>query len=157
MATLRAAPASLSSRLRIARHAVAALATLALAGCPLHRSSTLSVSSSASASSSRAGSSGSSRAATSDPPSSGIHGAIVRSQLEALHGMTPDQAKAQLLKYGHDGKVSLGVVTDYGGGQTFQQACGVNKVCETSGGPGISLHDDITLYLNPVLTIAPPP
>lgn len=138
----------------------AAILALALAGCPLNHSSTMSASSSSSSSSSTPSSSGTSASAGDErepPPSSGMHGSIVRSQLETLHGMTPDQAKAQLKKLGHDGEVKLGVVTDSGGGQTFIQACGVNKVCETSGGSGISVHDDITLYLNPTLTIAPPP
>lgn len=86
-----------------------------------------------------------------------IHGAIVRRQLEALHGMTPEQAKQQLRKLGHDGQVNVGVVTDHGGGQTYLEDCGENKVCYTSGESGIGLHDNITLYLNPTLNIAPPP
>src|SRR5262249_10308908 len=48
-----------------------------------------------------------------------IQGAIVRRQLETLHGLTPDQAKQQLRKLGHDGQVSLGEVTDSGGGHTY--------------------------------------
>ena len=86
-----------------------------------------------------------------------IHGAIVRRQLEALHGLTPDEAKQQLKKLGHDGKVSVGVVTDFGGGQTYIKACGQNKVCYTSGESGIGIHDDVTLYTNPTLKIAAPP
>ncbi|MEO7730492.1 MAG: hypothetical protein ABIY55_05930 [Kofleriaceae bacterium] len=136
----------------------AAILALALAGCPLDHASTMSASSSSS--SSTPSSSGTSAGAGDErepPPSSGMHGSIVRSQLETLRGMTPDQAREQLKKFGHDGEVKLGVVTNSGGGQTFIQACGVNKVCETSGESGISVHDDITLYLNPTLTIAPPP
>jgi len=86
-----------------------------------------------------------------------IVGAIVRRQLEALHGLTPDQAKQELKKLGHDGQVSIGEVTDSGGGHTYIKACGQNKVCYTSGESGIGVHDDITLYVNPTLKIAPPP
>jgi hypothetical protein len=154
--------ATIHLTLRSARHTLgAALVALALAGCPLNHSSTMAVSSSASASTSSSASAGATRAdgerAASEPTSGSARSRIVRSQLEALHGLTPDQAKAQLKKYGHDGEVRLGVVTDMGGGETFVEACGIDKVCETSGSSGISIHDDITLYLNPVLTIAPPP
>ena len=86
-----------------------------------------------------------------------IQGAIVRRQLETLHGLTPDQAKQQLKKLGHDGPVSIGEVTDSGGGHTYLKACGQNKVCYTSGESGIGVHDDITLYINPTLKIAAPP
>ena len=86
-----------------------------------------------------------------------ITGAIVRRQLEALRGLSPDEAKQQLKKFGHDAKVSVGVVTDSGGGQTYIKACGQNKVCYTSGESGIGIHDDVTLYTNPTLKIAAPP
>jgi hypothetical protein len=86
-----------------------------------------------------------------------IHGAIVRRQLESLRGLTPDQAKAQLKKMGHDGEVKIGVVTDYGGGQSYIKECGQNKVCYTSTESGTGIHDPITLFINPTLTIAPPP
>jgi beta-lactam-binding protein with PASTA domain len=86
-----------------------------------------------------------------------ITGAIVRRQLETLHGLTPDQARQQLNKLGHDGKVTIGEVTDSGGGHTYLKQCGQNKVCYTSGESGIGIHDDLTLYINPTLKIAPPP
>jgi hypothetical protein len=86
-----------------------------------------------------------------------IAGAIVRRQLEALRGLTPDEAKLQLKKLGHDAKVSIGTVTDSGGGQTYIKACGQNKVCYTSGESGTGIHDDLTLYINPTLKIAAPP
>ena len=86
-----------------------------------------------------------------------IAGAIVRRQLESLHGLSPDEAKQQLKKLGHDAKISVGVVTDSGGGQTYIKACGQNKVCYTSGESGIGIHDDVTLYINPTLKIAAPP
>jgi hypothetical protein len=86
-----------------------------------------------------------------------IAGAIVRRQLAALHGLTPDQARQQLKKLGHDGKVTIDEVTDSGGGHTYVKQCGQNKVCYTSGESGIGLHDDLTLFINPTLKIAPPP
>jgi hypothetical protein len=84
-------------------------------------------------------------------------GSIIRSQLATLHGLSPDQAKAALKKMGHDGAVKIGEITDSGGGHAFNKACGENKVCSTSGESGIGLHDDITLYINPKLSIALPP
>ncbi len=86
-----------------------------------------------------------------------ITGAIVRRQLETLHGLTPDQAKQQLRKLGHDGKVTIGEVTSTGGGHAYLKECGQNKVCYTSGESGIGIHDDLTLFINPTLKIAPPP
>jgi PASTA domain len=86
-----------------------------------------------------------------------IKGAIVRSQLLTLRGLTPDDAKVQLRKLGHDGEVRIGTVTDYGGGKTFDKDCGVNKVCYTSGESGIGIHDAVTLFINPVLKVAAPP
>jgi hypothetical protein len=86
-----------------------------------------------------------------------IAGAIVRRQLETLHGLTPDEAKQQLKKLGHDGKVNIGDVTTSGGSHAYIKECGQNKVCYTSGGSGIGIHDDLMLYINPTLKIAPPP
>jgi hypothetical protein len=86
-----------------------------------------------------------------------ISNAIVRHQLKTLHGLTPDQAKLELKKLGHDGEVHIGTVTDHGGGKTFIKECGVNKVCYTSDEAGIGMHDQIILFINPVLTIASPP
>ena len=86
-----------------------------------------------------------------------IRGAIVRRQLETLHGLTPDHAKQQLKKLGHDGNVNISEVTSTGGGHAYIKECGEDKVCYTSGESGIGLHDDITLFINPTLKIAPPP
>jgi hypothetical protein len=86
-----------------------------------------------------------------------ISGAIVRRQLATLHGLTPDQAKQELKKLGHDGKVHVRDVTNYGGGHTYVKECGENKVCYTSSESGIGLHDELTLFINPTLKIAPPP
>lgn len=87
----------------------------------------------------------------------GMKGIIVRGQLATLKGLTLDQAKQQLKKLGHDGEVTVAVVTNSGGGQTFVKGCGDNRVCEWSGESGISIHDGITLYTNPKLSIASPP
>jgi len=135
---------------------VVALAT-ALAGCPLSASTTTTTTMSARA---VAPSTSAPVAAAEAPEPPGEHvisGAIVRRQLETLHGLTPDQARQQLKKLGHDGNVSIGEVTDSGGGHTYIKACGDNKVCYTSGESGIGLHDDLTLFINPTLKIAPPP
>jgi len=84
-------------------------------------------------------------------------GIIARREIEALHGMTPDQAKARLKQLGHTGEVIVHTVMNAGGGDGFDPKCGDNKVCSTSGDGGIGLDHRITLYINPVLTIAPPP
>lgn len=130
----------------------------ALAGCPLTASTTTTTTTTvpgrAIAASSSAPAAGAGASASNEQI---ITGAIVRRQLEALHGLTPDQARQQLKKLGHDGKVSIGEVTDSGGGHAYLKDCGANKVCYTSGESGIGLHDDLTLYVNPTLTIAPPP
>jgi hypothetical protein len=86
-----------------------------------------------------------------------LTGIIVRRQLAALHGLTPDQAKQELKKLGHDGPVHVRDVTDYGGGKTYIKECGENRVCSTSSESGIGLHDELTLFVNPTLKIAPPP
>jgi len=146
--------------------AVLAVATLGLTGCPLNHSSTLTTSSSSSSSSpsssaSPSPSEPSTPSSRSDdreaPPSHALHGIIVRSQLESLRGLTPDEARAKLKQYGHDGEVKLDTVIAPGGGPGYDKNCGVNRVCDTSGNSGVSVHDAITLLLNPTLTIAPPP
>jgi hypothetical protein len=76
-----------------------------------------------------------------------IGGAIVRAQLFALLGKTPDEAKALLQSYGHDGKVTVRrgdpMVHDY-------SKCEEGVVCWFNASEsGISVHDDITLYTKP--------
>lgn len=125
---------------------------LALAGCPLIKTSS---------STTMPGSPGSPGSPDSDdgsaPPSMFIKGIINRDQLATLRGMTPDQAKQELVRLGHDGTVIVAVVRNLGGGETFVEGCGDNKVCETSGDAGVSVHADITLFVNPTLTIDVPP
>ena len=83
-------------------------------------------------------------------------GMVVRDQLRTLIGLTPEQAKAQLVKFGHDGEVVIATVMNSGGGESFVKGCGENRVCELSEDAGMGIHDPITLYINPHLTIAPP-
>ena len=131
---------------------------IALAGCPLGTTTTTTLT----AGRSVAATPSAPAAAAADSPSDasgehGIKGALVRRQLESLWGLSPDDARRQLKKLGHDGNVAISVVTDSGGGHTYRKDCGENKVCYTSGESGIGLHDDLTLFINPTLTIAPPP
>ncbi|MGN6104905.1 MAG: hypothetical protein ACTHU0_07370 [Kofleriaceae bacterium] len=81
-----------------------------------------------------------------------ISGAIVRSQLQALIGMTTDQAKAALAGYGHAAAVTVKPAS------RFYERCGDNRVCAFSAAEsGIDVHDPITLYINPTVTISAPP
>jgi hypothetical protein len=107
-----------------------ALILLALAGCQLSTAS-------------RGGS-------TPDEPerstetSRGIAGAIVRDQLVTLYGKTPDDAKAALAGWGHDGAVM--VMTD----DRHHDGCEVGRVCRFDRPEsGMGVHDPITLYTNP--------
>jgi hypothetical protein len=136
------------------RELVVVALAIALAGCPLGTSTTTTTTTTLTAARPVAAPT-SAPAAEAEPGR--IRGAIVRSQLETLWGLSPDEARQQLRKLGHDGNVSIGVVTDSGGGQTYLKDCGENKVCYTSGESGIGVHDDLTLFINPTLKIAPPP
>ena len=119
---------------------------IALAGCSLIKTSS---------STTTPGSSGSS--GSPDTETWQHKGIIVRDQLATLTGLTPDQAKQELKRLGHDGTVSVAVARNNGGGETFVESCGENKVCQTSGESGISVHDEIVLYINPQLKIDLPP
>jgi hypothetical protein len=58
--------------------------------------------------------------------------------------MTPDDARAALAGYGHDGYVSVDVASHY------DAACGTDKVCGFDRPEsGMGVHDAITLYINP--------
>jgi hypothetical protein len=78
-----------------------------------------------------------------DEPSPGIRGALVRSQLEPVRGMTVADAKAYLLRVGHDGEV---LVREQ---HTFSDSCGVQKVCSVHPESGTGIHDPIELVINP--------
>jgi hypothetical protein len=137
------------------RELILVAVAVALGGCPLGTTTTTTTTTLTA---------GRPIASSSEPPAAEtapepgrIRGAIVRSQLESLWGLSPDEARQQLKKLGHDGNVSVGAVTDSGGGQSYRKDCGENKVCYTSGESGIGLHDDLTLFINPTLKIAPPP
>jgi hypothetical protein len=82
-----------------------------------------------------------------EPPRSGIAGAVVRDQLLALIGKSPDDAKAALASYGHDGHVWVDMQAEY------DADCGAERVCGFDvPESGMGIHDAITLYINP-----PPP
>jgi hypothetical protein len=72
-----------------------------------------------------------------------IRGAIVRSQLDPVRGMTVDDAKAYLLRLGHDGEVAIRQQ------HTFSDRCGINKVCDVQPESGTGVHDRIELVINP--------
>jgi hypothetical protein len=73
--------------------------------------------------------------------------AVVRDQLLALIGKSPDEAKAALAGYGHDGHVWVDMQADY------DADCGAERVCGFDvPESGMGIHDAITLYINP-----PPP
>ncbi|MGN6107044.1 MAG: hypothetical protein ACTHU0_18200 [Kofleriaceae bacterium] len=93
-------------------------------------------------------------AATTDriEPAPRIAGAIVRAQLQSLLGMTPEQAKAALASYGHIAEVTVKPASE------FYERCGDNRVCAFSAAEsGIDVHDPITLYINPGISISAPP
>jgi hypothetical protein len=72
-----------------------------------------------------------------------ITGAIVRRQLETLHGALARRRQAAAQDAQPRRKFSIGEVTD-SGGHTDLKRCGQNKVCYTSGESGIGIHDDLT-------------
>lgn len=81
-----------------------------------------------------------------------IAGAIVRAQLATLIGKKPDEARAALRKYGHDGEVKVAP-----NGKRFYEGCGDARVCAFDvPESGMGVHDPITLFVNPGLTIAAP-
>ena len=63
-------------------------------------------------------------------------------QLQALRGLTVEQARRRLRALGHSGKVSVGSVLH------FDPACGFDKVCETNRDGGCSVEEDLELHLN---------
>jgi beta-lactam-binding protein with PASTA domain len=72
-----------------------------------------------------------------------IAGALVRAQLERLHGMSIPDAKTYLKSIGHDGEVAIFEQ------HTFSQRCGVKKVCSVEPESGTGIHDRVTLVVNP--------
>jgi beta-lactam-binding protein with PASTA domain len=81
-----------------------------------------------------------------------ISGAVVRDQLAALLGKTPADARKLLESYGHDGRVKVEPDTKFNDGCADGRVCGFS-VSES----GMGIHDEITLYTNPKLTIGGPP
>ncbi|HUQ05180.1 MAG TPA: PASTA domain-containing protein [Kofleriaceae bacterium] len=81
-----------------------------------------------------------------------ISGAVVRDQLAALLGKTPTDARKLLESYGHDGRVK--VEPD----SKFHDGCADGRICDFSvSESGMGIHDEITLYTNPKLSISGPP
>ena len=81
-----------------------------------------------------------------------IDGAIVRAELRSLLGKSPDDARRALRGYGHDGKVTVAP------GRQFVEGCERDRVCGFDvPESGMGVHDPITLFVNPGLTIAAPP
>lgn len=73
-----------------------------------------------------------------------IAGAIVRDELLALIGMTPDDARAALAGYGHDGLVRVEMTMEPDAECAQDRVCGFD-VPES----GMGVHDAITFYINP--------
>jgi hypothetical protein len=83
-------------------------------------------------------------------------GVILRSQLATLRGLSPDAVTAQLRRFGHTGKAVVRALD----GRDYDPGCGVDTVCKVvseRGALDIPIEDDAMLYVNPKLTIAPPP
>ena len=78
-------------------------------------------------------------------------GTLVRDQIEALRGLTPDQAKQRLREIGHTGKVIIGEVL------RFDPKCGQDTVCGTDHDGGMKVDADLELHLNPKLKLSAPP
>jgi len=80
---------------------------------------------------------------------------VLRRDFEQMPGMTVEQATKLAKSVGHDGPVRVETLRD------FMQGCKENTVCKGSderhGQSGMSIHDPLILWVNPTLTIAPPP
>ena len=74
----------------------------------------------------------------------------VQQQLQALRGLTVDEARQQLRGIGHDGPVK--VLRLY----KHRSGCAPERVCEVVRGRVRDLHDEVQLWLNPRLDIAAP-
>ncbi|MCE9576057.1 MAG: PASTA domain-containing protein [Deltaproteobacteria bacterium] len=81
-----------------------------------------------------------------------LTGMVVRRQLLALIGKSPDQAKALLKSYGHTATVKVEP------GDHHYDQCGEKVVCAFDvAEAGIGVGDPITLYVNPGVTLTAPP
>jgi hypothetical protein len=74
----------------------------------------------------------------------------IRNRIGSLRGLTLDEARHRLKDRGHDGKVIIRFKDNY------DDHCGQDRVCDSSVRQLTSLHDDIALWVNRKLTIAPP-
>jgi hypothetical protein len=82
-----------------------------------------------------------------DPNRTNIPG----SELQALRGLTVDEARRRLVTLGHKGQVSVREVL------RFDSTCGFDRVCETNRDGGCSADEDLELHLNPKQNISEPP
>lgn len=72
-----------------------------------------------------------------------IAGALVRTQLVKVRGMTIPEARAYLKSIGHDGEVAVFEQP------VFSNSCGAQKVCDVEPESGTGVHDRVTLVINP--------
>jgi hypothetical protein len=84
-----------------------------------------------------------------------ISNTVLRRDFDQMPGMTVEQATKLAKSVGHDGPVRVEKLGE------FMAGCKANTVCrgsdERGGQSGMSIHDPLILWVNPTLTIAPPP
>jgi len=84
-----------------------------------------------------------------------IKNTVLRRDFDQMPGMTVEQATKLAKSVGHDGPVRVEKLGD------FMKGCKENTVCrgsdERGGQSGMSIHDPLLLWVNPTLSIAPPP
>lgn len=77
---------------------------------------------------------------------------LLRSQLVKLVGLAPDQAKQTLRSWGHTGNVNIAP------GDRFDPSCREGTICKAElDTTDISLDEDLTLHVNPTVTLSAPP
>jgi hypothetical protein len=77
-------------------------------------------------------------------------GVLWSDELKPLLGMTVDEAKQYLRKVGHTGPVTISTLG------TFDDACGVDRICDVEHPGGVGVTGEITLDINPVIETAEP-
>jgi beta-lactam-binding protein with PASTA domain len=78
-------------------------------------------------------------------------GQVRKHQMEALAGLTPDEAKKKLKSYGHDGEVEVRPHREHWNG------CQMGRVCQANPPGGTGIHDLVVLIVNPELNVGGPP
>lgn len=135
--------------------ALAVLAALFLAACPLQTSHTATL-----------GGGAAPPSTTTDPPRPGegdpqkenaafAETFFGREKFAKLRGLTVEQAKANAKKLGHTGEIKVDELDE------FVQGCAAGTVCsatdELGGQSGMQFKDTLLLNTNKALSIAPPP